>query len=133
MRLRLTQGDEKGDRPNPKALIPEIELLRDYRRVQIELGKFPTYSDMQQHGKYDASVYIRRYGSWSEFRRIVNSPIPTNKVSEEKLIANFYAVKEKLGRVPTGIELGEHGKYSARTYHKYFGGHKKFLELLNEK
>jgi hypothetical protein len=133
MKLRLTQRIGDGDSLNPKALIPEIELLRDYRRIQLEIGKSPSSADMQKHGKYDVSVYIRRYGSWSAFRKIVNNPISTNKVTKEQLIENFYAVKEKLGRVPTGVELGEHGQYGVRTYHKYFGGHRKLLEFLNNK
>ena len=52
--------------------------------------------------------------------------------SKEKLISNFYMVKEKLGRVPNLTELGEQGKFGQRTYHKKFGGYRRLLEELNE-
>jgi len=55
------------------------------------------------------------------------------KLVKQDLIDNYYVVKEKLGKVPNGSELATHGKYAKRTYHNYFGGHRKFLEFIGEK
>jgi hypothetical protein len=133
MELRLLQQSKKCVSNNPKAMIPEVNLLREYRSVQMRLGRIPTINDMQEHAKYDVSTYVRRYGSWSNFRAICHNPITEKKLSTEQLIENYYFVKERLGRIPTGTELGKYGQFGVRTYHKYFGGHNQLLKLLGEK
>lgn len=136
--LQLQQGTkERATKDKRRAVgerrIPEVELLRDYRRVEMMVGHPPTLEEMKALGKFHVSTYSRRYGTWSKFREELGSPVDDGRVTREQLIANYYAVKDKLGRIPTVAELGEHGQYGVRTYHKYFGGHKKLLALLNEK
>ena len=136
MKLHLSQEStspsDAGNPSNANAPIPEVELIRDYRRVQLEIGRPPTISDIQEHGKYSPSTYMKKYGSWSKFRALVSNPIKTEKLSINELIENYYTVKEVLGRIPKGKELAEYGQYGGRTYHKYFGGHRKLLKYLGE-
>jgi len=57
---------------------------------------------------------------------------PTGFISKNDLIANFYMVKEKLGRVPTSNELEEQGIFSLGTYKNRFGRFNSLLEELGE-
>lgn len=130
IRLRLSQVNQA--QISVKAQITEIDLLRDYRRVELELGRKPNSKDIDEFGKFHSSTYARRYGSWSNFKKVMGD-LSENKLSKEELITNYYNVKNKLGRIPTGEELAKYGAYGKRTYHKYFGGYRKLLELLEEK
>ena len=136
MKLRLSQENtspgEAENSSTTSSSIPELELIRDYRRVQLAIGRPPSISDIQEHGKYSPSTYTRKYGSWSKFRELVSNPVKTEKLSIDELIENYYTVKEMLGRTPNGKELAKYGQYGGRTYHKYFGGHRKLLEYLGE-
>jgi len=116
----------------PNTLIPEFELLKEYRSIEIELERAPSIYDIDRYGKYSSSTYIRRYGSWKKFREIMGSPVDDKKISKEDLIKNYYCVKKILGKVPNGAELNKYGVYGKRTYFKYFGGHRKLLEFLGE-
>ena len=129
--LRLSL-EEYGDISiREKEEIPELELLREYRRVQITLGHPPTSAEITKLSKYHACTYARRFGSWSSFRASMGNPVEY-PLTRQQLIENYFSVKELLGRVPTGTELGIYGNYGVRTYHKYFGGHRKLLESLGE-
>jgi hypothetical protein len=43
--------------------IPDEELLADLRRLAKELGRRPSGNQVAAKGKYNPSVYIRRWGS----------------------------------------------------------------------
>ena len=130
--LRLSLEEHGSISINQKEEITELDLLREYGGVQLTLGHAPSIAEMAKMCKYHVSTYARRFGSWSKFRADMGNPVE-QPLSRQQLIENYYSVKEQLGRVPTGAELGIYGSYSVRTYHKYFGGHRKFLEFLGER
>lgn len=116
-----------------KDMISDVELLREYRRIQILLGRFPNTNDLVRVGQYHPSTYTRRFGSWEAVREMMGDRSPVNGgLSKADLIANYLAVSEELGRAPTGKELATHGRYGVRTYHKYFGGVMKLREFLGD-
>ena len=41
------------------------ELIRDLIEVSKAIRKNPTIAEYNEHGKYEASVYMRRFGSWN--------------------------------------------------------------------
>jgi hypothetical protein len=112
----------------------DLDLLREYRRVQMKLGRFPTHSELTEHGRFSAHTYARRFGGWQAFRQMMGDRIERHgRLTKAELITEYFAVKERLGRIPTGEELSTLGRYGKRTYHKHFGGHQKLLEFLKER
>jgi len=57
--------------------IPAVELLllRDYRRVQLKIGREPSFRDIDKYGKYHSSTYAKKYGSFNSFKEIIGSPL----------------------------------------------------------
>ncbi|MEZ5542169.1 MAG: hypothetical protein R3F42_09000 [Pseudomonadota bacterium] len=71
----------------------------------------------------------------SECNKIIRKRFYISKVMairDSQLVDSYFAVKDKLGRVPTLVELGNYGKYGQRIWHKRFGGYRAFLERLGE-
>ena len=59
-------------------------------------------------------------------------PKPPPIISDLHILSEFYRIKILLGRTPTLTEIGKHGKYSQRLWHKRFGAYNKFLDAIGE-
>lgn len=58
-----------GDEPSNRYNIPEEELTAEYKRLRRKLGGALTQRDMDEHGKFSAFTYRKRFGSWGAARR----------------------------------------------------------------
>lgn len=43
------------------------DLIAAYYELKESLGRIPTGTDMDKHGKYSSAVYYRRFGGWPKF------------------------------------------------------------------
>lgn len=115
----------------PKHIADE-ELLEDIRRVATELGRPPTYDEMDEKGEYGTTTHASRFGSWSAALeqagfegRSIGGRIPT-----EDLIIELREVCQEIGDSPTMEEFDEISEYSPHTYQYRFGSWKEALEEI---
>ena len=103
--------------------ISRKELLAELQRLATEIEGTPTKNAMNQDGKFSASIYRNRFGSWgdavSEAGFEPNSP--KEKIPEEKLLEELDRLADALGTTPTATEMNDEGEYRAATYQERFG------------
>lgn len=75
---------------------------------------------------------IRRLDNECEKSLRAKLPDEDIKITDKQLLNEFYRVKMSLNRTPTLTDLGKHGVYSQRLWHKRFGGYRNFLKSLGE-
>jgi len=134
------------------------ELIKQYWELKAILNRFPTYEDFKvksilKYGMiYHVSSYERLWGSWTNFLR--DNGI-TKKPTKQDLIENYYELKVKLGRRPTGRDMvlgvNQYGhgwaevlqakdknkisgrtRYSKNEYDQVFGSWSNFLKLIGD-
>lgn len=103
--------------------ITSEQLLKEIRRVGEELNKVPSRRDLDQRGRYSASTYERRYGSWSEaVEQAGYEPRASDgKIPTEELIEELQRLDAELGKTPRQQDMDEYGEYSSDTYANRFG------------
>ncbi len=101
--------------------ISSDELINDLIRVSQQLGKSPTMSEYNQYGKYENSVFYRRFGSWNSALNNA-SLLPNNKVwTELELFSNLENVWTHLGKQPTRRDMDkEYSIISSGAYLRHF-------------
>lgn len=77
------------------------ELIKDLVAVAERLGKSPTIAEYNENGKFEASVFFSRFGSWNAALQNVNLPINNRAWSEIELFSNIEKVWIYLGKQPT--------------------------------
>ncbi|MDM8554677.1 hypothetical protein QUF75_08120 [Desulfococcaceae bacterium HSG7] len=60
-----------GERTRSKS-ISEKELFDAYYLLKEKLGRIPTATEMNELGKYSASVYYSRFGGWKKFLKYID-------------------------------------------------------------
>ena len=120
--------------------IPEEDLINDLQSVARQLKKKTvTVPEYKVYGKYGATTYQRRFGSW--FKSLDRAGLERTRnpfnIPEEDLFRNLEEVWEKLGKQPKYSELVKPlSKYSVGTYEKRFHGWrnalKRFVAFVNE-
>lgn len=50
----------------PEGKLSKSELIDELNRIEEELGRTPTSSDLREYGDHALSTYQRKFGSWSE-------------------------------------------------------------------
>ena len=80
-------------------------------------------SDLDEHGKYGTTTYLRRFGRW--FNALEKAGLEKTrtsyKLSEEELFKNLEEVWIKLGRQPKHAEVHKPlSKYHVGTYENHF-------------
>ena len=109
-------------------------LIEDYYRVKNIIGQQPLSVDYAEYGKYALNTFIHRWGSWSDFLKVVGEISHQQRnVGEEELIENYKIVRGKVGDIPTLAQLKEQGRVGIHHYKKVFGSYKNFLSKIGEK
>ena len=130
---KLALNYRKPERRKNKRATDE-ELIEDYQRVKDILGKQPMTVDYKEHGQYALNTFINRWGSWSDFLKVVGDiPSDLREVTDKELIVNYKQVRDELGKIPTIKQLQELGMIGIYHYQKRFGSYKKFLKDIREK
>ncbi|GAB7008084.1 homing endonuclease associated repeat-containing protein [Halorubrum trueperi] len=112
--------------------IPEDDLLRELQRLAEELNEQPTVEAMNEEGKYWASTYKRRFGSWSNALAEAGfepADVRTKeRISEADLLAELERLADKHGEPPTFQLMSDEGAYASRTYVNRFGSWNEALD-----
>jgi hypothetical protein len=98
------------------------ELIRDLIEVSKAIRKNPTIAEYNEHGKYEASVYMRRFGSWNN-SLCEAGLLPNNKQwTEQELLDNLLSVWLLLYKQPTRRDMDNKkiSKISSGSYLRYF-------------
>lgn len=113
--------------------VPKQTLIEDLQELSEELGRTARARDMDERGKHSASMYQRRFGSWSAAKEAAELP-PSEiqkRISDEELLSELQRVADNLGRTPKLSDLDEYGKYSRGPYQVRFGSWNEALEAAN--
>ncbi|WP_158056550.1 homing endonuclease associated repeat-containing protein [Halorussus halophilus] len=100
--------------------ITDTELLTEIERVATELEKSPSETDFEEHGRFHPQTYTKRFGSWNQARELAGVAVPTQKISEQELLADLVRIAESLGHEPVQAEIDEHSQFGIATYHRHF-------------
>lgn len=105
------------------------ELVEELIRLENELGRPPTSTEMNEIGAYSSETYRNRFGSWEEAIEYTGidykHPLA---VTEEELIDELLETFNELGRVPASSEVDDVLGYTRATYSKRFGSYKNAVE-----
>jgi hypothetical protein len=106
------------------------ELLDEIRKVTEELGHTPSLAEFREKGKYSASTYYSRFGSWNKAVKKAGYEAnePDSKVSKKKLVEELHRLADEIDKKPTAVDMNKHGKYWRSTYKNRFGSWNKSLE-----
>ena len=98
-------------------------LIEDLKIVSQKIKKTPTIDEYNNNGQYEASVYIRRFGSWNEALKIAGLPPNNQQWKESDLLENLISVWLHLGKQPTRRDMDNKqlSKISSGTYLRFYG------------
>lgn len=109
--------------PPKNQKIQSEDLIKDLVCVGQKLNKNPTISEYNQNGKYEASVYCRRFGSWN--KALISAGLATNNrhYTDLELFQNIEQVFMAKGKQrPTRRDMdSEFSLISSGTYLRRFG------------
>jgi hypothetical protein len=111
--------------------IERSELRAALVELGEELGKRPTYQEMEEQGEYDSSTYVREYGSWKAALEAAGYE-PPSAFSEGALVADLREFAEEIGKRPSQREMTDDGPHSHTTYVRHFGTWTSALEAAFE-
>jgi hypothetical protein len=102
--------------------IPEAALLSEIERLADELGRPPTFAEMQSMGEYSPGTYHRRFGSWNAALEAAgyNPTSPGKAAGDDDLLAEIERLASELGSPPTVREMDDIGQYASATYQRRF-------------
>lgn len=111
--------------------LSQSKLCEEIDRLHTELGKMPSFQDMDEHGRYSVYTYSRTFGSWNEAIEAAGyTPRPSReKYTRNELIAEVQRVADVCDGKPTLSDIAEYGNISRNTYHNRFESWNKALEL----
>jgi hypothetical protein len=100
------------------------ELLDDLKRVAAKIGRSPTVSEYETHGKYSPQTIYRRFNGWDNAKVTagLDTTTDTTKISDDELLDDLKRVAAKIGRSPTEHEYETHGEYGLTTFRRRFDG-----------
>ena len=114
------------DPAGSKRPIPEEELLEELRELAADLGQPPTVQQMNDQGPRWASVYVRRFGSWTEALAAAglesrSAAGAADMASRSELLAALQTLGEDLERRPRTTDMDTDGAFTVSQYRDTFG------------
>lgn len=105
------------------------ELLDDLKNVAKKLDKSPTIAEYNKNGKFESTVYIRRFGSWNNSLIRLGMSLNNKQWTEEELITSMEYVWECLGKQPSRRDMDNKNisKISSGAYIRFY---KSWIEAL---
>lgn len=97
------------------------DLIKDLTCVAQKLNKNPTINEYNQNGKYEASVYCRRFGSWN--KALISAGLTPNNIqyTNFELFQNIEQVWILKGKQPTRRDMdSEFSAISSGAYLRRF-------------
>lgn len=117
--------------------IENQELIKDLINVSEKIKKSPTILEYNNHGIYETSVFIRRFGSWNSALKNAGLKINNKQWNEEELYNNLQTVWELKGKQPVRRDMDDKNlsRISSGAYLRYFNtwtnAIMKFVEYIN--
>lgn len=102
----------------------EAELIEDIRRVGDELGKRPTGSEVDEHGRYMSSRARHYFDTWED----AVDAAGVDPVDDEELLAELRRLDDELDGLPLSTEMRDRGRFSVQRYLERFGSWDDALE-----
>lgn len=118
------QAREPEQKIQTKELLAELNRLADKK----DGNDPPTAAAMNEEGKYWASTYRRRFGSWKEALEAAGFDPPQSTVTDADLIAELRRLADEINDVPTYDEMESNGRHGAATYARRFSSWNAALE-----
>jgi len=114
--------------------IAKEDLINNFLTIKQRLGKIPTRQEMRPLGKFSASVYERRFGSWNRFLTSMGEKLnKKQEITKDEFISDFVKVKQKIGHAPTANEMKKYGTIAPTSYRRIWGSWTNFLKEHGEK
>lgn len=103
--------------------IETTDLISDLVTVAKMLEKNPTIAEYNLNGKYESTVYIRRFGSWNKALEKAGLSINNKRWTERELIENLIAVWTRLCRQPVRRDMDNKSisNISSGAYLRFYG------------
>lgn len=115
-----------------RKFISDKKLLQDLKDATKELNHTPTYWEMDAMKKYSNPRTIAdRFGSWGNSIKKTGLEPVRKGYSEKELFNQMRRLKNKIGRLPTFVEMLSDGP-SPYTYKNHFGSWKKAKQAFEE-
>ncbi|MDE6058835.1 MAG: hypothetical protein K2G44_02220 [Clostridia bacterium] len=123
--------------PPKNQKIETDELIKELVSVAEKLGKSPTMAEYNSMGKYEVSVFCRRFGSWNTALLKANLAVNNKEWKEIELYSNIENVWIYLGKQPTRRDMDkEYSKISSGAYKRHFytwtNALKSFVTYIND-
>jgi hypothetical protein len=101
------------------------DLLDAIRRVadHVDADNGPTLQQFREHSSIADTTIMRRFGSWNDAvaKAGFEPNAPETAIPKADLLDELQRLREELGRIPTGDQMNDHGRYSRSTYQQWFG------------
>ncbi len=94
--------------------ITREELLEQLRSLHDRLDRLPETGDLQDVSGIHQNDYVGNFGGWDEALKTAGID------KEQVLLDDIERVAEKVGGVPSAVDMDEHGTYSADYYQSHF-------------
>jgi very-short-patch-repair endonuclease len=123
----------------------ESALIAEFKRVANKLGKPPSSTEMNNHGRVSSTMYHNHFGSFAGVRdRVLSDEISEstkNKspkkeeydISQGELISDLERIRRIFHRDPSKGEYREHGNYDINTVEDMFESWSAFLDARPNK
>ena len=110
--------------------IETSDLKDDLLFVAKKLNKSPTIAEYNANGKYESTVYIKRFGSWNKALEILGLNVNNKAHTEEELLNNLLSVWIKLYKQPSRRDMDNKciSRISSGAYLRFYGT---WLNALN--
>ena len=96
--------------------------LTELRRLGDVLGRTPTGSDMEEHGRFSRGPYKRFFESWNVALEAAGFEVNTRTdITNEELLDALRKLSDELDRTPSYNDMEERGEFAPSTYENRFG------------
>lgn len=105
------------------------ELIEELQRLADEIDGVPTTAEMKDKGNFSPDAYYSRYDSWNS--ALKDAGLGSGKyriMSEQELLDEIQRLADEIGRVPTTVDMEEHGNHDAAKYSQRFDGWRNAVE-----
>lgn len=111
------------------------ELINSLQKLYKELGRTPTSRDVKDCSyTFGDNTYITHFGSF--YKSLEAANIPYNKrtkfYSDDEIIQIWYALKNKLNRIPTIEEMRDQEIDVSHSIHMRWKNYSSFLKVIGE-
>ena len=113
---------EAGLEINMEKNISDEDVLSAIRKIADELGRAPTFVEMNERGSLSPATVGRHFETWN--KALQEAGLDVNKVyeySKEHVLTSIRDVADDLGRAPTAKEMNNRGNVSTNAVGRHFG------------